>query len=76
MPLVYKIDVLDALKEKGYTTYSLRKNKLLSESTIQKLRNNIGVAWDNLETLCELLDCQPADLIAYEKEGAVSEKAD
>ena len=76
LPLVYKIDVLDALKEKGYTTYSLRKNKLLSESTIQKLRNNIGVAWDNLETLCELLDCQPADLIAYEKEGAVSEKAD
>ena len=76
MPLVYKIDVLDALKKKGFTTYKLRTEKLLSESTIQKLRKNKGVAWDNLETLCGLLDCQPADLIAYEKGEGVSEKAD
>lgn len=76
MSLVYKINVLQALKEKGYTTYKLRTEKLLSESTIQKLRKKKGVAWENLETLCSLLDCQPSDLIAYEKEGAVSEKAD
>ena len=76
LPLVYKIDVLQALKDKGYTTYKLRHDKLLSESTLQKLRNRKGVAWENLETLCALLDCQPADLIAYEKGEAVSEKAD
>ena len=76
MPLVYKIDVLRTLKQKGYTTYKLRTKKLLSESTIQKLRRKKGVAWYNLETLCELLDCQPADLIAYEKGEGVSEKAD
>ena len=76
MPLVYKIDVLRTLKQKGYTTYKLRTEKLLSESTIQKLRRKKGVAWDNLETLCELLDCQPADLIAYEKGEGVCEKAD
>ena len=76
MPLVYKIDVLRTPKQKGYTTYKLRTEKLLSESTIQKLRRKKGVAWDNLETLCELLDCQPADLIAYEKGEGVSEKAD
>ncbi len=40
MPLVYKIDVMQALKDKGYTTYKLRNEKLLSESTLQKLRNN------------------------------------
>lgn len=76
LPLVYKIDVLQALKEKGYTTYKLRTEKLLSESTVQKLRKKKGVAWENLETLCALLDCQPADLIAYEKGEGVSEKAD
>ena len=76
MPLVYKIDVLQTLIRKGYTTYKLRTEKLLSESTIQKLRKNKGVAWENLETLCALLDCQPADLIAYEKGEGVSEKAD
>ena len=54
MPLVYKIDVMQALKDKGYTTYKLRNEKLLSESTLQKLRNNKGVAWENIETLCKL----------------------
>ena len=71
MPLVYKIDVLQALKDKGYTTYKLRKESSLSESTLQKLRNNEGVAWKNLESLCELLECQPADLIEYVKEQSV-----
>lgn len=71
MPLVYKIDVMQALKEKGYTTYKLRAEKLLSESTLQKLRMNKGVAWENIETLCRLLDCQPADLIEYVKEESV-----
>lgn len=65
MPLKYKIDVLAALKEKGFTTYKLRQEKRLSESTIQKLRAGIGVSWENLETLCALLDCQPADLMEY-----------
>jgi len=67
VPLKFKIDVLTALKEKGYTTYQIRKQKLLSESTVQKLRNNIAVSWDNLETLCRLLHCQPSDLIKYEE---------
>lgn len=68
MALLFKINVLDALKEKGYTTYTLRREKLLSESTIQKLRNGEGVSWENIETLCRLLDCQPADLMEYTKD--------
>ena len=68
MGLRFKVDVLAALKEKGITTYQIRKEKLLSESTVQKLRAGIGVSWENLETLCRLLDCQPYDLIEYGKE--------
>jgi putative transcriptional regulator len=68
MALKYKIDVLDALKEKGYSSYTLRKEKLLSESTIQKLREGEGVAWDNLDTLCRLLECDISDLLEYQKE--------
>ena len=68
MALRYKMDVLAALKEKGITTYQIRKEKLLSESTVQKLRAGIGVSWENIETLCDLLDCQPADLMEYVKE--------
>lgn len=67
MALRYKIDVLNALKEKGITTYQIRKDKLLSESTVQKLRAGVGVSWENIETLCRLLDCQPGDIIEYLK---------
>jgi putative transcriptional regulator len=68
MPLRYKIDVLEALKEKGFTTYILRKESKLSQSTIQKLREGKGIAWENLENLCALLDCQPGDSIEYVKD--------
>ena len=68
MALKYKINVLDALKDKGYSSYTLRREKLLSESTIQKLREGEGVAWDNLDTLCRLLECDISDLLEYQKE--------
>ena len=68
MGLQFKVDVLASLKEKGITTYQIRKEKLLSESTVQKLRAGIGVSWENLETLCRLLDCQPYELIEYVKD--------
>lgn len=66
MSMHYKIDMLSALKEAGYTTYRIRKDKLLSESTVQKLRNNEPVSWENIETLCKLLKCQPGDIIEYQ----------
>ena len=70
MPLEFKIDILEALKNKGYTTYTLRKENLLSQSTIQKLREGKGLAWENIERLCALLDCQPGDIIKYTKDAA------
>ena len=68
MPLRYKIDVLAALKEAGYSSYRLRKERLLSESTLQKLRNGIIVSTDVIEQLCELLNCQPGDLLEHKAE--------
>lgn len=65
MPLQFKIDILEALKERGYTTYTLRKNNVLSQSTIQKLREGKGVAWENIERFCALLNCQPGDILEY-----------
>ena len=73
MPLQFKIDVLGALKEKGITTYAIRKLKIMSESTLQKLRSGKGLAWDNIEILCRLLECQPGDLLEYLEEKTVQE---
>lgn len=65
MSMRYKFDVLSALKESEYTTYRIRKEKLLSESTVQKLRNSQPVSWENIESLCKMLRCQPGDLLEY-----------
>ena len=65
MPLRFKIDVLEELKKKGYTSYTLRKENILSQSTIQKLREGKGLAWENIERLCALLECQPSDQLEY-----------
>ncbi len=65
MALRYKIDVIKALKEKGISTYTMRKEKILSESTIQKLREGKGIAWENIDALCMLLNCQPGDIMEY-----------
>ena len=65
MPIRYKINVLAALKEKGYNTSRLRKEKLLGESTIQQLRNGEIVSWNNIDRICTMLGCQPGDLVEH-----------
>lgn len=66
MAIQYTINVLDELKNKGFTTYRIRKEKLLSEGTIQKFRNNdTNVTLGNIEILCKLLNCQPSDIMEY-----------
>lgn len=65
MPIHYKIDILQALKAAGYNTSILRKEKLMGEATIQKLRKGELVSWANINTICQLLNCQPGDIIEY-----------
>lgn len=68
MPIRYKLDVLEALKGKGYSTYKMRREKILGESVIQQIRNGELVSWANIERLCRLLNCQPGDIVEYEDE--------
>lgn len=70
MPITYKIDVLAALKAAGYNTNRIRKEKLLSESTLQRLRKGELINGENLGKLCELLRCQPGDILEYVPEEA------
>jgi putative transcriptional regulator len=70
MPIRYKVDVIAALKTAGYSTYKIRKEKLLGEATLQSLRENKPVSWDNISTLCKLLNCQPGDIMEYIPEEA------
>lgn len=64
----YKIDIMEALKTKGYTSYKLRQEKIFGEATMTKFRKKEYINFDNLNLLCKLLECQPADIIEYVKE--------
>lgn len=61
----YKIDIMDSLKAKGYSSYKLRKDKIFGEATMTKFRNREPINFDNLNLLCSLLECQPGDLLEY-----------
>ena len=65
MPIKFKVDVLAMLKERGYNTTKLRKEKLLAEGVIQSLREGKYISIDNLSRICQLLQCQPGDLLEY-----------
>ena len=69
MPLRYKIDVLSALKEAGYTSYRLRKEKIFGERTIQQLRNKAPTSWETIGQLCALLKCDVGDILTFDSES-------
>jgi DNA-binding Xre family transcriptional regulator len=66
--ITYKIDVLETLKDAGYNTTRLRKEKLLNESAIQYLRDGKPVGAKALNNICMLLDMQPGNIIKYVEE--------
>lgn len=69
MPLRWKIDITEALKDKGFSSYRIRKEKLFGQKTLQDFRDGtVVLSYDLLEKLCDLLDCQPGDLLEYVKD--------
>lgn len=65
--MTYKIDVLDMLKKEGYTQTTLRKEKLIGQDAIQKMRKGDMIGMNVLATVCELLNMQPGDIVEYNK---------
>ena len=65
MAIKYKINILQALKDRGYSQYRLKKENILGSNTILRIKNNIIVDWTTIDVLCELLDCQPGDLLKH-----------
>lgn len=67
MPIRY--DKLIALmKEKGLTTYKIRKENIISQSALTAIKNGKSVTTDTIAKLCKALDCQPGDIMEYVEE--------
>lgn len=55
------------MKEKGITQYSLIKAYHISAGQLSRLRKNDNVSTHTIDVLCEILDCQPGDLMEFRK---------
>ena len=62
-----KLDVLRILEEQGKTKYWLYKQLGMSYQNFSRMVNNEtkSIRYENIETLCLLLDCTPNDLIQF-----------
>lgn len=59
----YKIDIIQELAKRGYNTTRIRKEKLLAESTLTKLRRGEPVNASTINDICIMLRMQPGDIL-------------
>ncbi len=65
MAIRYKVDVMDELKKKGYSSTRIRNEKLIGQSYLQQIRHGELVSWKTVDTLCSILECNVGDLFEY-----------
>ena len=65
-----KLDVLRILEEQGRTKYWLYKQLGMSYQNFSRMVNNEtkSIRYENIETMCLLLNCTPNDLFVLTEE--------
>ena len=60
-----KLNVTALLEQKGKTKYWLYKQLGMSYQNFSRMINNEtkSIRYENIETMCQLLDCTPNDLL-------------
>ena len=65
MPMNVTLDVMLAKRKMSLNELSERVGVTAANLSILKTGKARGVRFSTLEKLCEVLDCQPADLLEY-----------
>jgi DNA-binding Xre family transcriptional regulator len=60
-----KVSIIEKLKESGYSTYRIFKEKIFGSATMTKFRNGGVPSWNELDKICTLCKCNPWDIIEY-----------
>ena len=63
--MIIYVDILQKLAAKGWTSYRLRKEKVLPESVLTRIRKGLPITTDTVGKICELLECQPAEILKW-----------
>ena len=72
MPMKYE-KLFALMKEKGLTTYRIRKEKIVSENALTSMRAGKSVTTDTIAALCRALACQPGDVMECVDESEAAE---
>ena len=69
MPIVVNLDVM--LARRKMKSKELAERVGISETNLSLLKQGHvkGIRFGTLEAICEVLDCQPGDLLGYEVGG-------
>ena len=71
--IIYK-DIIKKLKDAGYNSTVIRKNNILPQSVLQRLRNGNPITTDTINTICKLTGCKVEDLIEYVDDDKINER--
>jgi putative transcriptional regulator len=65
-----RLNVLELLKQQGHTKYWLYIQLGMSYQNFNKMVNNEtkSIRYENIETLCQLLECTPNELFVFSEE--------
>jgi len=67
MPIVVNLDVMMAKRKMSLNELSQRVGLTTVNLSILKTGKAKGVRFDTLASICDVLDCQPADILEYVK---------
>ncbi len=69
MPIVVKLDVM--LAHRKMRSKELAERIGITEQNVSALKSGRvrGVRFETLEKICEVLECQPGDILTYEKDS-------
>ncbi len=65
MPIIVNLDVIMAKKKMSLNELSEKVGLTLSNLSILKTGKAKAIRFSTLESICQVLDCQPADILAY-----------
>ena len=71
MPIITNLDVMMAKRKMSLNELSQRVGLTTVNLSILKTGKAKGVRFDTLESICEVLDCQPGDILEYRKTDKV-----
>lgn len=67
MAIIINIDVMLAKRKMSVTELSERVGITMANLSILKNGKAKAIRFSTLEALCQALDCQPGDILAYKK---------